>query len=625
MDVVKKTISLEPYTSRVYGALPFVGYDPANPPASNWGKIVKTVDFSKFTDADVAIYGQNIRLWGKMTYRSIMDTYYTLKARSTEALSSVEPTISNKLEEDKNICLIRFVEKNRLVVGNTNEGKVKCGCPIPAAPEPEYRIDIIPTTPGDQRFLDPELNVSLLLTQKANLIGSYTFLTKDWTAGRKYYIGDTVLYDSQVYVLSTDCFEQVPECYDILDETQTEEVKNRFLPTAKLLYYKVVEENLNTFTDGYSVQGSGITSNSFIEVESVDEIITGGYPFAKIGTVCYIRPFFTGYLDNNTYQIFFDEVGDDGSILVNDDGSTTHWMLRTAPYDTSSPMNVSGKKSGNAIKITGDGVDVTYNSNKVVEVTGESRLNEFVRLSKTIDDYRNPLPGKKIDDSGALATIYALGSIKNIVSNKDENGGKYYTGDYLYSITVDGDIFTEETGFTQYIASLNEGDSGEISFTYYVGCDLVETGNGTFIVDANYNLKSMKYTDTYNYEVKKVATKISGEDVEFLYADIDYGTGSEYVMLQNLDNLEYLTKLSEIEYNTSENLDGVFNKSPDFVNAPFFMEDYKLGLTYIEKNEETIVIDRGNAAAFERHLRLSEVKTVQDLDNYGNGFFEMKK
>ena len=62
-----------------------------------------------------------------------------------------------------------------------------------------------------------------------------------------------------------------------------------------------------------------------------------------------------------------------------------------------------------------------------------------------------------------------------------------------------------------------------------------------------------------------------------------------------------------------------------FDNVSFFMEDYKLGITFIDNNAGSVAIDRGNAAAFERHLRLSENKTMQDLEQYGNGFFSLKK
>jgi hypothetical protein len=65
--------------------------------------------------------------------------------------------------------------------------------------------------------------------------------------------------------------------------------------------------------------------------------------------------------------------------------------------------------------------------------------------------------------------------------------------------------------------------------------------------------------------------------------------------------------------------------SPDFQNADYFMEDYQLGMSFVSNNNSNVYIDRGSAAAFERHMRLSEVDTLQDLENYGNGMFKLKE
>lgn len=633
MEVVKKTISLEPYISRVYGGLPFVGYDPLNPPKSNWGKIVKTVDFSKFTQEDVAIYGNNIKMWGKMTYPSIMETYYALKAEETENLAEMAPTTENKINEDKNRCLIRFVEKNKLVVGNEIEDG-KCGCPLPRKEEKDYTIDIIGGDAGDQRFTDPEININLLLTQTANLIGSFTILPKDWVVGKKYYDGDPVIYDSQVYVLSGEPFKAVGECTNLLEDSSlSAEVKNLFTTDAEVLYYVFNDyPSLDAFDDGYSVQGRNIPIENFIEVDSVDEIVKNGYVFAKISTGAssfnykyFVKPFFAGYLDKRTYQLYFDEIDSDGNFVgVGDDGGTLHWRLRSTPFENSTLLNITAKGKNNGLSLLGDGVDISYDSTPVSGVIGESRLNEFTRLSKTVDDERNELPGKKIDDSGALTLPYAIGSIKNVQSNDGEDGEKYYTGDYLYAVLVNGNTITSDGDFTQYIASLGYGFEGTVEFVYYVGCNIIPNENG-FSLSSDYDTKSMKYTDKYSFEIDTVEAELDETTVELLYMKIDYESGSEYVTIENLDNLMYLTKLSEINYETTGTLDNVFNKSPNFMSAPFFMEDYKLGLTYLNSNYDDFVIDRGDAAAFERHLRLSEVKTVQDLENYGNGFFELKK
>lgn len=67
------------------------------------------------------------------------------------------------------------------------------------------------------------------------------------------------------------------------------------------------------------------------------------------------------------------------------------------------------------------------------------------------------------------------------------------------------------------------------------------------------------------------------------------------------------------------NVDGNDNK--DFTTALLYKEDYLTGIHYQPKVQLNVNIDRGNAASFERHLKLAEVKSVQDIETYQNGGF----
>jgi hypothetical protein len=41
--------------------------------------------------------------------------------------------------------------------------------------------------------------------------------------------------------------------------------------------------------------------------------------------------------------------------------------------------------------------------------------------------------------------------------------------------------------------------------------------------------------------------------------------------------------------------------------------------------EADIYIDRGINAAFEKHLKLQEFRTMEALENYGNGWFKINE
>lgn len=62
-------------------------------------------------------------------------------------------------------------------------------------------------------------------------------------------------------------------------------------------------------------------------------------------------------------------------------------------------------------------------------------------------------------------------------------------------------------------------------------------------------------------------------------------------------------------------------KYRNFISVPTVRREYNLGMAYQEKVSEDIYIDRGISTAFEKHLKLQEIATMQDLENYSNGGF----
>lgn len=67
--------------------------------------------------------------------------------------------------------------------------------------------------------------------------------------------------------------------------------------------------------------------------------------------------------------------------------------------------------------------------------------------------------------------------------------------------------------------------------------------------------------------------------------------------------------------------------SPDPGTLPFPLtkKEYLLGATSLEKVTGSIYVDRGNSAAIEKHLKLGEVCSFEDLEQYGNGSIKMIK
>lgn len=53
--------------------------------------------------------------------------------------------------------------------------------------------------------------------------------------------------------------------------------------------------------------------------------------------------------------------------------------------------------------------------------------------------------------------------------------------------------------------------------------------------------------------------------------------------------------------------------------------EYLIGVVDTPKINADIFIDRGNNSSFDRHLRLGDIKSINDLHRYGNGYFNIKE
>ena len=59
----------------------------------------------------------------------------------------------------------------------------------------------------------------------------------------------------------------------------------------------------------------------------------------------------------------------------------------------------------------------------------------------------------------------------------------------------------------------------------------------------------------------------------------------------------------------------------DELCSPLTRFDYLTGIAYKPSVISDVHMSRGNAAAWERHIKLSELKTFEDLTTYANGGF----
>ena len=115
-------------------------------------------------------------------------------------------------------------------------------------------------------------------------------------------------------------------------------------------------------------------------------------------------------------------------------------------------------------------------------------------------------------------------------------------------------------------------------------------------------------------------TTIDGYKTTVWYESIDFNTPAEVVYNEDL-GLSGFSNISKIvQMPIGDVWRSGFTLDPEgiTINAPVFKEEYLLGQSFAFKTDVNVEINRGNSAAFEKHFKLGECNTFQDLQEYAN-------
>ncbi len=201
--------------------------------------------------------------------------------------------------------------------------------------------------------------------------------------------------------------------------------------------------------------------------------------------------------------------------------------------------------------------------------TSTNPINDrYVRLtSNEVDDY----------------WVYASKISGYTDSKKTDVRGYSKLNNYITNFDVDKTVYTNHTG-----ASID----GRSRVTQQ------SSATTTYVFDANNDV---------NIGTPNQSTGI-------LYRDI---TGT--TRLVNLGVGQQVIPVTEMEY-TGEG----WNETNTSLSA-LTKEEYLFGITGPPEVFSDVFIDRGDTTVFEKHLRLSEVESLEHLGRYNNGFYRLVK
>lgn len=270
-----------------------------------------------------------------------------------------------------------------------------------------------------------------------------------------------------------------------------------------------------------------------------------------------------------------------------------------------------------------------------------SILEEF--QSYSMDVMSNPLPG--IYDNSNLAgcphpsenTVIQLPYKIGEVINMERIDDTHYKGDILYCAHFyPCDANGNEIGSVKFSTYANENMMESINqaienaheleywdeivgvdFEYYKGAILAYAYGAFEVTKKNGKPLGVKCIDKCRLELKNTLYYLSANDsYPIQYYDINYDLETRK---DNTYGKDVTCKMCDF-YIYPKCYEGNYN---NLIAAPIFRKDESLGFSGPEKVTDNIYIDRGYATVIDRHLKVCEVNSLDELITYGNGSFEV--
>lgn len=266
------------------------------------------------------------------------------------------------------------------------------------------------------------------------------------------------------------------------------------------------------------------------------------------------------------------------------------------------------------------------------EVNTDSKLKSLRCYStylNTREQYEQPETGED------WLYFYQEGYVANYETVNDENGNiatiddaeKVIEGGYVTNLLAYGSVITDIEV---------DKDEKSITFTYYINAHLKakfaasEDGLDMYEFPFEYESGGVKQTETYFYASGGELDELVNNDEFEAYISMgSQNTPRKFetrkcafstIGSESSNKKQIWDKTVEIPYQRSVLEYGRSNKYQIY-NADIFKEDYLIGVHFQPSVENKVNVRRGNNAAFERHIRLGEVKTLEDMENYMNGSF----
>lgn len=178
-------------------------------------------------------------------------------------------------------------------------------------------------------------------------------------------------------------------------------------------------------------------------------------------------------------------------------------------------------------------------------------------------------------------------------------------------------------------------DNIHCDITYHIGATLNRIGNDYFLAD-EYN-SGVTYTESVEFVKNKEEYYLGSDKVSYPVYVYEMLQNDSYIATFKAQINTYSSTTEENSGTTEKNssttkkskIESSYSKKDDMDSRngldvyPTYQEAYNIGVVSSPIIDSNVNIYRGNNAAFEKHLKLGEVTSLEALENYTNGYFTM--
>ena len=418
-----------------------------------------------------------------------------------------------------------------------------------------------------------------------------------WIPGKRYFVGDKVQYDGDLYKCISENNGKWSDDYltVILDDTKFEKIDSSFVDIhteeqeGKIVYTKnYIEKTINSvgeiWYDGEGVKH--IAQNEDIGREVLNYDIELQFPLKIEGTtdskLTDLRRFVTYYNDDN---------------VAERPANGYDWLFY---YRVGEVVNIKtvNNKLGNVVKLS-DLEKININKDDLESCEDKDDLAAY---GDVIDDITaNP-------DEHTITFTYIMG-----VHLKSESEPIFvYDDDNNKIIKWDKFVWDENEKIgIKYQETEKIGIKYQEAYNYEEESDLDKLANDNFkLKDENGNVIGTFEFDDY------VQGKYDKQLPTYKFEFITYNNSFNYDKTIAHQDVNIVSILTDFETNR--------NSFEEYTQSDFYREDYFNGITYQPKKNIDVNIQRGSTSVFDKHIAFGEIKSLEDMEVFKNhSFFKM--